>query len=469
MPPVSAAPGPSPAGTECRVLGPLEVVGGGWPVQLGGRKQRLLLAVLLLAAGRTVSADRLVDALWGADAGEKVRNTLQVHVSALRKLLQAAGTGLTVVRREPGYAIDVGTGQLDLLRFRAGVEAGTAALREGRAAAAVAALDAALGLWRGAALADLADEPALQAELGALEESRLAAVGTRTEAHLALGRHAEVTAELADLVAAAPLHEHLRALLVLALYRSGRAADALAVLREGRRVLAGELGADPGPELRDLERAVLATEDLRGVERENNPFLLFQDAAGTQRVVVLDRARSPVTVGRGPGNAVSLGWDREVSRMHARLEWCRLGWVLVDGSRNGSLVDGRQVLGGRRLLRDGAVVRIGETPLLFRSATAAAPAEEETAGVTVDAPVALLGGLPPAEADVLAAVLAAPLPTLRSAGAPEELLAEALALPAADVADRVGGLCRRLGVRDSGRARVLDLRTRALVLGIASV
>jgi DNA-binding SARP family transcriptional activator len=176
------------------VLGPLEVHAGGGPLPLGGRKQRLLLAALLLAAGRTVSADRLVDLLWGEDPGDKVRNTLQVNVSTLRKLLVAGETGLTVARREPGYAIDIRRDQLDLLRFRAAVDEGRAALRAGRPDAAVALLDEALALWRGAALADLADEPGLQAELGALEEDRLAAVGTRIEAQLALGLHAEVTA-----------------------------------------------------------------------------------------------------------------------------------------------------------------------------------------------------------------------------------------------------------------------------------
>nr|WP_281371634.1 BTAD domain-containing putative transcriptional regulator [Petropleomorpha daqingensis] len=424
----------------------------------------MLLAVLLLASGRTVSADRLVDLLWGEEPSDKVRNTLQVNVSTLRKLLLAGETGLTVARREPGYAIDIAPDELDLLRFRAAVDEGRSALRAGRPDAAVTLLDEALALWRGAALADLADEPGLQAELGALEEDRLAAVGTRMEAHLALGRHAEITPELSDLVAAAPLHEHLRALLVLALYRSGRAADALVVLRQGRRVLAEELGADPGPELRDLERAVLASEDLRGVEREGNPFLVFTDGGGAQRVVVLDRARSPVTVGRSPDNAVGLSWDPEVSRAHARLEWCRLGWVLVDASRNGSLVDGKEVR-GRRLLRDGAVVTVGTTPLLFRSSGPASAPAAEPDRATVQGSGALLRGLPPVESDVLAAVLAA-APGAFRVGRPEELLAEALALPVEEVDAVLGALCRRLGVRDSGPARVPDLGTRARVLGI---
>ncbi|WP_197029095.1 BTAD domain-containing putative transcriptional regulator [Blastococcus sp. URHD0036] len=461
--PVPLAPGR----VECRVLGPLEVRAGGWPLPLGGRKQRLVLATLLLAGGRPVSADRLVDVLWGDDAPSTARNTLQAHVSGLRRALGQAGAP-AVVRRDPGYAVDLAGADLDLARFRGAVEEGRTALREGRPDAAVPALDTALQLWAGPPLADLADEPGLAAELRALEEDRLAAVASRAEAHLALGPSVSLVAELTELVAEHPLHEHLRALLVRGLYRAGRAADALGVLRAGRRVLAEELGADPGAELRDLERAVLDAEDLRGLERESMPFLLHQDATGAQRAEPLDPARSPVTIGRAPENPVALVWDREVSRVHARLEWSRLGWVLVDVSRNGSLVDGVLVRGGRRLLRDGAVLRIGETVLLFRSAVSARPATApETALATAEAPVRLLAGLSPEEQDVLATVLAVPAGGF-TGGRPEELLAEALGLPVERVIAVVPVLCRRFGAPDGGPGRVPALAERARVLGLAS-
>ncbi|MGY1773023.1 BTAD domain-containing putative transcriptional regulator [Blastococcus sp. SYSU D00813] len=456
----------APGRVECRVLGPLEVRAGGWPLPLGGRKQRLLLATLLLAGGRPVSADRLVGVLWGEDAPATVRNTLQVHVSGLRRALAPAGAP-GVVRREPGYAADLTGAELDLLRFRAAADAGRTALRDGRPDAAAAALDAALSLWTGPPLADLADEPGLAADLTALEEERLAAVAGRAEAQLALGRHGELTPELTELVAAHPLDEHLRALLVRALYRGGRAADALGVLREGRQVLADELGADPGPELRDLERAVLDTEDLRGVEREGAAFLLHRDGTGTQRAVPLDPAASPVTIGRAPDSAIALVWDREVSRTHARLEWTRLGWVLADVSRNGSLVDGVPVRGGRRLLRDGAVVRTGDTVLLFRSASPSRAAPARDGLPTAEAPVGLLAGLTPDERDVLATVLAVPAGGF-AGGRPEELLAEVLALPAPRVAELVPALCRRFGAPDAGPGRVPVLAERARALGIAS-
>jgi DNA-binding SARP family transcriptional activator/pSer/pThr/pTyr-binding forkhead associated (FHA) protein len=446
------------------LLGPLEVVDGERPVEVGGARLQALLMRLALDAGRTVSRGGLVDAVWEDDVPADEVHALQSLVSRLRRAL---GDAALVAQTPGGYRLALDPAAVDAHRFERLARDGAAALRDGDPARAAQGLGEALGLWRGAALADLVDEPGLQAELRALEEDRLAAVATRMEAHLALGRHGEVTAELADLVAASPLHEHLRALLVLALYRSGRAADALAVLRDGRRVLADELGADPGPELRDLERKVLASEDLRGVERDDHPFLVFSDGGGEQRVVVLDPARSPVPIGRAADNAVALTWDREVSRAHARLERCRLGWVLVDTSRNGSLVDGKQVR-GRRLLRDGAVLRIGETPLLFRSSSRGEPpVEESPVLVTVDAPLALLSGLPPRESDVLATILAAPEGAFGT-GKPEELLAEALALPVEEVGAVVSDLCRQLGVRTDGTARVPMLGTRARAVGLGS-
>ena len=174
-----------------------------------------------------------------------------------------------------------------------------------------------------------------------------------------------------------------------------------------------------------------------------------------------------MTIGRAPGNAVALPWDREVSRVHARLEWTRLGWVLVDDSRNGSLVDGVLVRGGRRLLRDGAVLRTGETVLLFRSASPARTAPVGAALATAEAPVSLLAGLSADEHAVLATVLAVPVGGFVGAR-PEDLLAEALALPVERVLEVVPALCRRFGAPDAGPGRVPALAERARVLGLAS-
>ena len=224
---------------EFRVLGPLEVVADdGTPLALGGGKPRALLAALLLEPNRVVSTDRLIDALWGDDPPASGAAALQVHVHALRKALGAE----RIATRPPGYALVVQSGELDSERFEA--------------LAGDGALDEALALWRGPALADLADEPFARSEVARLDERRLAVLEDRFERELDAGRHAAVVAELDGLVAAHPHRERLQALRMLALYRSGRQADALAAYREARAAL-DELGLEPSSELRALERRML--------------------------------------------------------------------------------------------------------------------------------------------------------------------------------------------------------------------
>jgi len=226
----------------------------GTELQLGGPKQRALLAILLLEANHAVSADRLIDALWGDRPPDTAKNTLQVYVSQLRKLLPE-GALETVA---PGYRLAVAPEELDLSRFDELAQQGRAALRIGDAATGAQALGAALALWRGPALADLALEPFAQTEAARLEELRLAVLEDRIEADLALGRHGPLVAELEHLIVENPFRERLRAQLMLALYRSGRQAEALAVYQRTRRTLVDELGIEPGESLRQLEQAILA-------------------------------------------------------------------------------------------------------------------------------------------------------------------------------------------------------------------
>jgi predicted ATPase/DNA-binding SARP family transcriptional activator len=240
---------------EFRILGPLEVHDGSGPVRVPGAKERALLADLLVHAGRVVAADRLVEDLWGDEPPGNPANTLQGRVSALRRALGPAGAGL-VVTSPPGYRLAVEPEQLDAGRFqRLLAEADAAASREGPRAARQ--LEAALGLWRGPALAEFADRPWALAEATRLEELRLAAQEALAELRLAGGGHAELVGELEALVAAQPLRERRRGQLMLALYRSGRQADALRVYGETRAILAEELGIDPSPELQRLQRAIL--------------------------------------------------------------------------------------------------------------------------------------------------------------------------------------------------------------------
>src|SRR5919109_2135269 len=242
------------ADAQFSLLGPLAVTSNGEAVALGGQKRRALLAVLLLEANQVVSRDRLIDALWGEEPPDTARNTIQVYVSQLRKLLPE-GMLETVA---PGYRLAVEPDSVDLFEFVRLSEEGRGALAAGDAAGAAETLRAALALWRGPPLADLAWEPFAQSEIVRLEELRLAALEDRIDADLALGRHGQLVSELEQLVAEHPLRERLRAQLMLALYRSGRQADALAVYQRARRTLVDELGIEPSETLRRLERAILA-------------------------------------------------------------------------------------------------------------------------------------------------------------------------------------------------------------------
>jgi DNA-binding SARP family transcriptional activator len=239
------------AGLEFRVLGPLEVVDRGRTLALGGASQRALLALLLLHANETVSSDRLMDELWAGEPPHSGAAALQVRISQLRKALGNAAVRLET--RPPGYVFRAGRDELDLDRFsRLVAEADGAEPSQ-----AAAKLREALGLWRGPPLDDLAFEPFARSAIGRMEELRLLALERRIDADLALGRDAELVGELETLVAEDPLRERLRAQLMLALYRSGRQADALGAYRDARRTLVEQLGIEPSPALRELERAIL--------------------------------------------------------------------------------------------------------------------------------------------------------------------------------------------------------------------
>jgi DNA-binding SARP family transcriptional activator len=251
--------GASGAGTpelEVRLLGPIEAERDGARVGLGGPKPRTLLAVLALEPGRVVSVDRLVEALWPGEPPETASHAVQVYVSQLRKAL-----GAVIATRPPGYELELAPDRVDVHRFLRLTDEGRSALEGGDPTAAEGALREALGLWRGPALADFLYEPFAQAEIARLEELRTVTLEERIEADLALGRHAELVSELEALVAAQPLRERPRAQLMLALYRSGRQADALAAYRTARETLVEELGIDPGPGLRELEAAILRQDE----------------------------------------------------------------------------------------------------------------------------------------------------------------------------------------------------------------
>ncbi|HSD80514.1 MAG TPA: alpha/beta fold hydrolase, partial [Solirubrobacteraceae bacterium] len=237
---------------EFRLLGPLEARTGGAVVALGGRRQRALLARLLLDANRTVAVDRLVDDLWGEDVPDSAVKMVQIYVSRLRKALP----GDVLRTRAPGYVIEVPPDALDLERFRRLAGEGRAALAAGDAATASERLRAALALWRGPALAEFG-EPFARAEAGHLDELRLACLEERIDADLALGLGPGLVGELEALIARHPLRERLRAQHLVALYRAGRQAEALDAYQEHRRSLDEELGIEPSARLKELQRLIL--------------------------------------------------------------------------------------------------------------------------------------------------------------------------------------------------------------------
>jgi DNA-binding SARP family transcriptional activator len=262
---------------EFRILGPLEVVEDGRALSLGSRKQRALLALLLLHAGKVVSRDRLIDDLWHGEPPAAAETTLRSHISRLRSALGAS----RLLSRAPGYTLVLAPEELDATRCERLLADGRETLAEGRAVDAAEVLRSALALWRGSALADVAYEPFAQGEIARLEELRLAVLEERIEADLAVARHADLVGELEGLVAEHPLRERLRGQLMLALYRSGRQADALESYQQARRVLTEELGLDPSEPLKDLQRAILAHDPSLQPPRQPEAEPVPVEAAGT--------------------------------------------------------------------------------------------------------------------------------------------------------------------------------------------
>jgi len=314
---------------QFRVLGPLEVEADGGPVVLGGPKERLLLALLLARPNRVVSVEALIQGLWGGHPPRSAGKTLQAHVVRLRRALEPGrargAAGEVLVTRQPGYLLRVAPGALDAARFEELTEAARRALADGAADAAGSMLREALGLWRGQAFEEFADTEFGAAEADRLADLRLVAVEDRIEADLRLRRHRELVAELEELVRDQPLRERLWAQLLLALYRSGRQADALLAYQRARSVLVEELGIDPGGELRRLQAAILVQDpglDPPPVETDLAPQL-------PQALDIVD----PPFVGRA-----------------AELAWLRAAWTRATDGRGGVVfVAGGQGMGKTRL------------------------------------------------------------------------------------------------------------------------
>lgn len=280
---------------EFRVLGPLEASHRGQAIPLGGPRQRALLAYLLLRANTAVSAEELVDALWPGHDAEAGKQALRVAISRLRTAL---GGETVLATRPPGYELLVSDEQLDLRRFHALTGEAERAFDAEDWAGAATRYEAALGLWRGPPLADVAGD-GLGPDIDRLEELRLSATERHLDAELALGRDAALVAELDGLVERHPYRERLRRQHMLALYRSGRQAEALESYREARRRLVGELGIEPSHELQELERAILRQDVEPGPRRHEPSPPHAVDEPGRRRAVIAVVSAAVIAVGAG--------------------------------------------------------------------------------------------------------------------------------------------------------------------------
>ncbi|WP_146108191.1 BTAD domain-containing putative transcriptional regulator [Actinokineospora auranticolor] len=239
-----------------RLLGPIEMVVDQRTLDLGGPRQRIVLAVLGLNANRVVPVEQLIDAVWDASPPSTARGQIQICISALRKLFGDAGRADAIRTRPPGYLLELADDDVDSLRFNAMVTRARAEADAGGVEDAAATLRAALALWRGSALSGVASDLVRRAAVP-LDDRRVAVIEERIRLDLQLGRHEEISGELRALVHAHPLRERLHGFLMLALYRAGRQAEALEVGRAARAALIEEIGIEPGQELQDLERAIL--------------------------------------------------------------------------------------------------------------------------------------------------------------------------------------------------------------------
>ena len=401
---------------DIRVLGPVEASVAERPVALRAAKQRAVLAMLALDANHTVSMDRLIEGLWGEHPPASAAKLVQQHISQLRKML--ADDGAPIVTRGRGYELMISPDDVDALRFTRLVAQGA-----GREA---------LTLWRGQALADVAEEPFAADEIRRLDELRLGALEQAVDADLAAGRHREVAAELAALVNEHPLRERLHAQRMLALYRSGRQADALEVYRQARAVLVEQIGVEPGPELRELHAAVLRQD--RSLD------------APVQAALPPELERGPPLAGRT-----------------AELERLRAAWRRARRGRGCTLVlCGVEGIGRTRLAaelaaearEDGALVLYGEgdvararaasrPTLLVLDIDVAGPAVMELASEIATRPALLVvisrevpaaGELPGAEVIELGPLDAAGVEAIAALYAPEGVQP-----PLAELVERSGG------------------------------
>jgi DNA-binding SARP family transcriptional activator len=369
------------------LLGPFRVIRNGKPLPLGGRRQRAVLAVLALSANSSVSRDRLIELVWGDDAPESAEGVLQTYIANLRKTLEPSGSPYKVlVSHAAGYELRLPRETIDIHRFEAEVRLGREALGGGDSARAVAVFSEALALWRGAALGEFANERFALTTARRLEELRLVAIEDRLEAQLALGRDQDLVPELESLAYEHPLRERLAALLMIALYRGGRQAEASNVYQRTRERLIDAAGLEPGPDLQQLLVRILRHDPAldASVPRTSITRSRTDDTGmAAQPLIRAGEKDYPliaheVIVGRRStdGSATPdidlslLDRRRRISRRHA-LILNRSGSIYLRdlGSLNGTTCNGVNLSAGvDRLLESGDRIGFGGVETLYLSA-----------------------------------------------------------------------------------------------------
>jgi DNA-binding SARP family transcriptional activator len=335
------------SGVQIRVLGPVEVVCDGRVADLGGVKARALMARLLVDRGLVVSVDRLVDSLWADGDGQGGEIALRSTISRVRKRLRAAGaTEELIVTRAPGYLLDLPADATDVFSFEQLLRAGRRELARRRPTDSLRMLTHAQGLWRGVAYSEVRDEPFARAEARRLDELRLTAIETRVDAEMTMGRHGALIGELETLTSAHPLRERLWSQLMLALYRSGRQAEALRVFQDLRSILVAELGIEPGHDVAWLEHAILNQDPSLDFPVPEEPADADEVANGTAAAAA--KESPPAYHVRVPTSAEAalVGRDHETALLRA---W----WSSVrTGESRLLLVDGEPGIGKTRLVAD---------------------------------------------------------------------------------------------------------------------
>jgi DNA-binding SARP family transcriptional activator len=399
------------AGVGIRLLGPLALSVDGKEVSLGGPRQRAVLALLALAPNRTVPVERIIVDLWGDGPLKQPRNNVQVYVSNLRRLLRGHEDQVAIAGDGLGYRLQVASGVVDHMRFTELVAEGRRQADRGLALAAARSTRAALELWRGDFLDDLATQFDVFSDAAMrAHEERLHASAQWVAAELDCGEPAELVPPLERLVAAHPLHERFWEQLMTALSLAGRQRDALHAFQRARQVLAEEAGLSPGHGLRALEGELLSGRAPARPRAAEGTVLVHADASGAVRRVPL-RPGTSYLIGRHPGADVPIEWDARASRRHAVLEHAafvdhrpgRSGdvahereWTLSDcGSTNGTFLHGRRLPAGEPVrVSVGDVFVAGATAFVLRDLGDAGGVVRSPSEVTVMAPGTPTGSEP---------------------------------------------------------------------------